>query len=300
VRLSVKRVDLQDHIQDHIYELVVRCCTGISQDVKRIIENALEKESNPTARSMMQAMLDNVQLAQEKNKPFCQSPGFPTVYVTFGDGVQLGNIKELFAEALVMATKNGYMRPSMVHPLTRRNPGDNSGERVPNFEFDYAPGREFLDIVLSFKGCGAELGNAMRVFTPAQLGKDYSGLKRFVLETVIKAGGVPCPPVGLGIGIGGQMDVACKLSRRAISIRRWDDSNPDSLYSGLESELLQAVNSLGIGPAGTGGDTTALAVKIEGSATHTAIAPVAINFHCWAARRAGIRIYPDGKREEIL
>ena len=89
------------------------------------------------------------------------------------------------------------MRPSMVHPLTRKNPGDNSGERVPNFEFDYIPEQEFLDIILSFKGCGAELGNAMKVFTTAQLGKDYSGLKRFVLETVTKAGGVPCPPIAV-------------------------------------------------------------------------------------------------------
>ena len=287
-------------LYSEIYDLVVKCCRDISPDVKRIIENAIEKESSPTARSMMQAMLDDVKLAQEKDKPLCQSPGFPAVYITFGDKVRPGNIKELFAKALVTATKNGYMRPSMVHPLTRKNPGDNSGERVPNFEFDYIPEQEFLDIILSFKGCGAELGNAMKVFTTAQLGKDYSGLKRFVLETVTKAGGVPCPPIALGIGIGGQMDVACRLSRRAVSTRRWDDTNPDCLYASLESELLQAINRLGIGPAGTGGDTTALAVKIEGSATHTAIAPVAINFHCWTARRAGIRIYPDGKREEIL
>jgi fumarate hydratase subunit alpha len=283
-----------------VYNLVIKCCTDISPDVKRIMKNALEKESNSTAKSMMQAMLDNVKLAQEKDKPLCQSPGFPTVYITFGDGVRPGNIKELFAKAFVEATRNGYMRPSMVHPLTRQNPGDNSGDGVPNFEFDYIPEQEFLEIILSFKGCGAELGNAMKIFTPAQLGKDYSGLKRFVLETVIKAGGVPCPPIGLGIGIGGQMDVACKLSRRAISTQGWDDSNSDSLYASLESELLQAINRLGIGPAGTGGDTTALAVRIAGSATHTAIAPVAISFHCWAARRAGIRIYPDGKREKIL
>lgn len=288
------------NLYNDIYDLVVKSCTNISPDVKKIIENAIEKESNPAARSMMQAMLDDLVLAKEKDKPLCQSPGFPVVYITFGDKVRPGNIKEVFGEALVTATKRGYMRPSMVHPLTRHNPGDNSGVRVPNFEFDYVPEQEFLDIILSFKGCGAELGNAMKVFTTAQLGKNYSGLKRFVLETVTKAGGIPCPPIALGIGIGGQMDVACRLSRRAVSTRRWDDTHPDSLYASLESELLQAINQLGIGPAGTGGDTTALAVKIEDSYTHTAIAPVAINFHCWTARRAGIRIYPDGKKEEIL
>lgn len=163
-------MEAQDLYHD-IYHLVVKCCTNISPDVLKLIENAIEKESSPAARSMMQAMLDDVDLAKEKNKPLCQSPGFPVVYVTFGDKIRPGNIKEVFGRALVNATKNGYMRPSMVHPLTRKNPGDNSGVRVPNFEFDYVPEQEFLDIILSFKGCGAELGNAMKVFTTAQLGK---------------------------------------------------------------------------------------------------------------------------------
>jgi len=290
----------QKMLFDEVRELVTRSCLTISPDAQKLLEQALSKETNETAQSMLKTMLENLKLAQEKNKPVCQSPGFPTVYISFGNTTLPGNIKEAFQTALVEATKAGLMRPSIVHPLTRKNSGDNSGPGVPNFEFDYVPEQEFLDITLSFKGCGAELGNAMKIFTTAQLGKDYSGLKRFVLETVTKAGGVPCPPIGLGIGIGGQMDVACRLSRRGISTRRWDDSNPDSLYASLESELLQAINRLGIGPAGTGGDTTALAVKIEGASTHTAIAPVAISFHCWTARRAGIRLYPDGKREEIL
>ena len=159
-----------------------------------------------------------------------------------------------------------------------------------------------MDFIISFKGCGADLGNAMKIFTTAnlKLNQDFAGLKRFVLETAINAGGKPCPPFGIGIGIGGQMDVASKLSREAISTRKWDDTNPDPLLARLEDELRDNINSLGLGAAGTGGDTVCLAVKIGRAATHTAIDPVAINFHCWVARRAGIRIYNDGRIEKLL
>ena len=143
------------------------------------------------------------------------------------------------------------------------------------------------------------MGNALQIMTPAKLGKNLTGMKRFILETAIKAGGKPCPPFGIGIGIGGQMDICSKLSRKAISTRRWDDVNQDPELAALERELKDAINSLGLGAAGTGGDTVCLAVKIERAHTHTAIAPVAINFHCWVARRAGIRIY-DGRVEKLL
>jgi fumarate hydratase subunit alpha len=287
-------------LQKEVRELVFRSATNISADVKGLLEKALEKESNDTAKSMLSAMLENVELANEKNMPVCQSPGFPTIYISFGNHSLPGNIKDMFKEAIVQCTKEGLLRPSMVHTLTRKNSGDNSGDGVPNFEFDYNPDQDYLEMIISFKGCGAELANELRIFTTPMLGKDLSGLKRFILETVIKAGGKPCPPYGIGIGLGGQMDVAAKLSRKAISIRKWDDENKDELYANLEKELLQDINALGIGAAGTGGDTVALAVKIEGAYTHTAIAPVAINFHCWVARRAGLRIYTDGRKEIIF
>ena len=159
---------------------------------------------------------------------------------------------------------------------------------------------------MSAKGCGAELPNVAKILTPATLGKDYKGLKQLVLDTVtgargqVGAHGYPCPPFSLGIGLGGQMDVAAKLSREAISTRNWLDHNPDPLFDELEQELLADINKLGNGPAGIGGDTSALAVKIGWASTHTAILPVVINFHCWVARRFGIRFYPDGHTEELF
>jgi len=287
-------------LYSEIYDLVIDSCTGVSPDCLALMRQALERETNQTARSLLQAMLENVELAGKLRKPVCQSPGFPTVYISFGDNFELPNIKDIWSRAITDATMDGFLRPSMVHPLTRENSGDNSGVGVPNFEFDYIPGQEYIEMVISFKGCGAELGNRMKIMTTAMLGKNYSGFKRLVLETVKDAGGKPCPPFAVGIGVGGQMDVAAKLSRRAVSTRDWRDVNPDPMLQDLEEELLEKINLLGIGPAGIGGDTTALAVKIGLSFTHTAILPVAINFHCWPARRGGFRIYPDGSKEVLF
>lgn len=290
-------------LYEEIYNLIVNTCINISVDAKELLQKTLAKETNNTAKSMLQAMLDNVAKAKKKNMPVCQSPGYPTVYISFGENVsfsQMRNIKEIYKEAMIEATKHGYLRPSIVHPLTRKNPGDNSGIGVPNFEFFFKPEQEYVEQIISFKGCGAELGNAMKIMTTAQLGKDYSGFKKFVLETTLAAGGKPCPPYVIGIGIGGQMDVACKLARQAVSIRDWRDSNPDPMIKELETELCEKINSLKIGAAGTGGDTSCLAVKIEMVSTHTAILPVAISFHCWVARRGGLRFYPEGKKEILF
>ena len=285
-----------------IHDAVIRSVTEISADAKALVRAALDRETNPTAVSMLSSMLENLDIAKNQDKAVCQSPGYPTTWVTYGDGNFPSFVKDVIGEAVAEATKKGYLRPSIVDPLTRHNPGNNTGEGVPNIEYEYIPGQEYVDFVISFKGCGAELGNAMKIFTTAnlKLDKDFAGLKRFVLETAINAGGKPCPPFGIGIGIGGQMDIASKLSRKAISTRNWSDTNPDPLLARLEEELRDNINSLGLGADGTGGDTVCLAVKIATAATHTAIAPVAINFHCWVARRAGIRIYNDGRVEKLL
>lgn len=283
-----------------VHDTVIRAVTEISSDVRGLLQEALDRESNATARSMLGSMLENVDIAKKADKGVCQSPGYPTTWISFGDGNFPHNATPAIAAAVAEATQKGYLRPSMVDPLTRQNSGNNTGKGVPNIEYEYVPGQKYVDFIISFKGCGAELGNAMQIMTPAKLGKDLVGLKRFVVETAILAGGKPCPPFGIGIGIGGQMDICSKLSRKAISTRPWDDVNPDPQLAALETELKDTINSLGLGAAGTGGDTVCLAVKMERAHTHTAIAPVAINFHCWVARRAGFRLYDDGRIEKLL
>jgi fumarate hydratase subunit alpha len=291
---------IETKFAEAFYESLVRGVTGISPDVLQLMEEALAEEKSPPARAMLEAMLMNVQLAQKLRKGVCQSPGIPCIYVRCGPGLAGIDVRKITEEAIMRATREGYLRPSIVHPLTRKNTGDNSGPGIPNFEIELDPGLDYLEAIVSFKGCGPELFNTFKTFTPESLGKNFAGFKRFLLETVINAGGKPCPPIGLGIGIGGQMDGAAKLSRKAISTRKWNDRHPDPELNLLEQDLRNRINQLGIGPGGVGGQTTALTVKIGIAYTHTAICPVAINFHCWVARRFGFKFYADGTMEEIL
>ena len=233
-------------VKSAIHDAVIRAVTEISADVKGLLKDALARETNETAQSMLRSMVDNLSIAKEGDKAVCQSPGYPTTWLSFGDGNLPECAREAVSEAVAEATKKGYLRPSMVDPLTRENSGNNTGKGVPNIEYEYHPGQKYVDFIISFKGCGAELGNAMQIMTTAKLGKNLSGLKRFILETAVNAGGKPCPPYGIGIGIGGQMDIAAKLSRKAISTRRWDDVNPDPELAALEAELKRVCTSVSV------------------------------------------------------
>lgn len=285
-----------------IFDLLHKACTSISPDALHLLKQSAEKETSEEAKTFLQTMLKNVELSAQTDKPLCQSPGYPTVWIRWGEAFQpnLGQLTADITKAVREATLAGYIRPSIVHPLTRSNPGDSSGKGCPNFELQFDKDLPYVEIIMSAKGCGAELPNVAKILTPATLGKNFKGLKQLIMDTALGARGYPCPPFSIGIGIGGQMDVAAKLSREAISTRNWLDNNPDPLFDSLEKEILADLNKLKNGPAGIGGDTTALACKIGWAATHTAICPVVINFHCWTARRFGYRFYPDGRREELF
>ncbi len=290
---------LEKKFASAFYESLVRGVTSISPDILQLLKEARDDET-PQGRSMLEALIQNVELAHNMKRGVCQSPGIPCIYIRSNAELAGINIRKIAAESIVQATKEGYLRPSIVHPLTRKNTGDNSGPGIPNFEMEVDRALDHLEIIVSFKGCGPELFNVFKTFTPESLGRNLEGLKRFLLEAVINAGGKPCPPIGLGVGIGGQMDGAAKLSRMAISTRKWNDRNPDPELDRMEQELKLKINQLGIGPGGVGGKTTALAVKIGLAYTHTAICPVAVNFHCWVGRRFGFRFFADGNTEDIL
>ena len=202
-------------------ELVRISCTRIAPDAMELLREAYTKERNTAAKRMLKAMVLNAELAEAENKPVCQSPGYPVVYTTMGGNIKLeANIQEVFQKAIIEATKAGYLRPSLVHPITRENPGDNSGRGVPDVEIEYMPQADYVEFIISFKGCGAELANVLKVLTPAQVSKQGEGIKKLILKSVVDAGGVPCPPVAIGVGIGGQIHYAAKLSRRAVSVRK--------------------------------------------------------------------------------
>jgi fumarate hydratase subunit alpha len=285
---------------DLCHSVLKRAATGISDDCAKLLRDAYERERLDSAREMIATMIKNAEMARSMGRSVCQSPGYPAAYVKLGSEFTLNcDVKKVLSNVISSITKEGYLRPSMVHPISRKNTGDNSGVNVPSVEVDLDHKSEFLEVILSLKGCGAELFGAAKVFTPAQIGQGGAGVKRFILETIINASGGPCPPTAIGVGIGGQIHQAASLSRRAVSTRRWDDLNPDPEFAAWESELLSTANMLGIGPSGIGGDTTALAVKVEYAYTHTAILPVVVNFHCWVARRARGRIYKDGSVEVL-
>ena len=215
----------------------------------------------------------------------------PIFYVALGTEAKVqGDLEEAIKNAVVRATKEVPLRPNVVHPLTRENPGTNVGEGMPYINYSLLPGEGYVELTAFPKGVGSENMSAMAMLKPVE---GVAGVKRFVLDTVVKAGAQPCPPTIVGVGIGGSADIAMKLSKRAL-LRPLDRRHPEELIANLERGLLEAINSTGIGPMGLGGRTTSLAVNIEYAYTHTGGLQVGVNIQCWAARRATARVHSDG------
>jgi len=276
------------------YEMVERvtvnllhmAVTSLPSDVIDALERARDVESNQVARTQLDAILENVGMARESAVPLCQDTGIPLFFISGGVGQPLD---EQIRRGVERATGEVPLRPNVVHPLTRGNPGNNVGHGLPHVH--YAPtDEEYIEITVLPKGAGSENMSSLRMLSPTD---GVRGIKQFVLETVVRAGGRPCPPTIVGVGIGGSADIAPLLAKRAI-LRRIDDRSDDPLLEDLEMSLTEALNATGIGPMGLGGDTTVLAVKACAAHCHTASLPVAVSMQCWAARRASARIYPDG------
>ncbi|MDD1653584.1 MAG: fumarate hydratase [Methanomicrobiales archaeon] len=246
---------------------------SLPMDVTAALERARSRERNPVARGELDQILANVALAASRKAPLCQDTGIPIVYMTLpADLPCTVHLHRAVEEGVRRATREVPLRPNVVDPLTRKNTGDNTGAGIPAIHV--RPGDEFRITVLP-KGAGAE--NVSRIGMLLPTGAD--AIPRFVAETVLLAGGRPCPPVILGVGIGGTFDLAAALAKEALLL-------PIDTMDPFEQELCDAVNTLGIGPMGLGGETTALAVKVRTASCHTASLPVAVNVQCWAARRA--------------
>jgi len=242
-------------------------------DVTSAIMQAFAREKNPVAKKELENILENIRRAEERSVPLCQDTGIPVVYLTVPPEVPFcDDLCDGIREGIRMATDRVPLRPNVVDPITRENSGINTGERMPGIHV--RPGRE-LSVTVLPKGAGAE--NMSRITMLLPTGRHLIG--KFVAETVLLAGGRPCPPVILGVGIGGSFDQAASMAKEALLLQvdRMD------LF---EQQLCDTVNRLGIGPMGLGGDTTALAVKVKKAGCHTASLPVAVNVQCWASRRA--------------
>ena len=249
----------------------------LPSDVLAALTRAATAERDEIARSELATILENIALAEERQVPICQDTGVPVVYITLPPAIPLtSEIFDGVREGVRRATAAVPLRPNVVDPITRRNTGDNTGVGMPAVHV--TPGERFTVTVLP-KGAGSENASRIGMLLPSQAGD----IPEFVAETMLIAGGRPCPPVILGVGIGGTFDTVAALAKEALLL-------PVDTMDDYEQAICDAVNALGIGPMGLGGDTTALAVKVKRADCHTASLPVAVNVQCWACRRATVEV----------
>lgn len=272
-------------IKDAVYELYKKAAIVLGNDVKKALEDALKVEDNELARLNIEAILKNIKLAEEKQIPMCQDTGLPVIFVKMGN-VEVENLRAGIEEGIEKATKEIPIRPNIVDPITRENTNINVGDYIPPIDIELID-EDYLEITILPKGFGSENNNAMKMALPAE---GIQGIKDFVVESVLKAKGKPCPPTVIGVGIGGTSDLCLKLGKKAL-LGEVGKRNPDSEIAKLELEILEEINKSGIGPMGLGGKTTTLDVKILKAHTHTAGLPVGVCVQCWADRHATTKIY---------
>lgn len=288
-------MEILPFIEDVAVNLLRLAVIELPQDVKQALEQAYHRERNSLGKVQLKAMLDNIKMAEEMGVPICQDTGLINFYLRANSSFpSLAKIEGVLQRAVKRATAEIPLRPNAVDPFAQKNTGDNVGMRIPYIHWDISNGN-YLDITAFPKGGGSENACALKMMTP---GEGLDGVKSFVLETVIKAGGMPCPPTIIGVGIGGGADIAMKLAKMAL-LKPINESHQEERIAELEKALYEAVNSTGIGPMGLGGDSTTLDVKINYAHRHPASYPVAVAFQCWAARKSAARIYPDGKVEYL-
>lgn len=267
-------------IEDTVARLCIEANLRLPPDVINAIERAEKAEPWGGAKRILSLLGDNVRIASEKTLPVCQDTGMACVFVELGQDVHIdGDFEEAVNNGVRRGYGEGYLRKSVVcDPLRRVNTGDNT----PALLTVKLTRGDKMRITVMPKGFGSENMSALKMLKPAD---GVEGVKSFVLDTVEKAGANPCPPIIVGVGIGGSFDKAACLAKHAL-LRPVNEPNPDEYYAALERELLDKINALGIGPQGFGGKTTALAVLIEAMPTHVAGLPVAVNISCHATRRA--------------
>lgn len=275
---EIKASDITKLVQ----RLFVEANYTLPPDLAGLIEDASQNEPDPLGKQILCRLCENLKAAKVYNVPICQDTGLAVVFVELGQDVHItgGNFEEAINAGVRAAYLGGYLRCSVVgDPLfSRKNTNDNTPAVIHT---RIVPGNK-LRIIAAPKGFGSENKSAIKMFTPAATARDVSG---FVVETVQKAGGDPCPPIVVGVGIGGTFESAALDAKRALTLPA-DYRNPDERYAALEEELLERINSTGIGPQGFGGRTTALAVKIIARPTHIAGLPVAVNIGCHVTRHA--------------
>lgn len=266
------------HIEDTIYALFMSACCEIGEDVLSLLEKNLQTEESPFGREVLRQLIENDRLAAQRKMPICQDTGMAVIFMDVGQDVHLtgGDVNEAIENGVRRAYRDGCFRASVLSPLTRINTKDNTPAIVHT---RIVPG-ERVTLTAAPKGFGSENMSRLWMLTPSQ---GVEGVKNAIVETVRLAGGNPCPPVVVGVGIGGTAERAMLMAKHSLT-RECGVPSDDPMLADMERELLERINNLGIGPQGLGGRTTALAVHIEQMPTHIAGLPVAVNMQCHAAR----------------
>ena len=271
-------------IADTVATLCIQANTQLPADVKAALDAAQAAEPWPLAKTTLGLLQKNLVVAAEQNLPICQDTGMACVFIELGQQVQIeGDLEQAINEGVRRGYGEGYLRKSITgDPLKRCNTDDNT----PAFlSLHLVPGDE-VKITVAPKGAGSENMSRLAMLKPAD---GVEGVKNFILDTVRQAGSNPCPPIVLGVGIGGSFDKCAYLAKKAL-LRPLDEPNADPYYAALERQLLDEINTMGIGPQGFGGKTTCLGVSIEKMATHVACLPVAVNISCHVTRRASAKL----------
>jgi fumarate hydratase subunit alpha len=271
-----------DEIRDNVAQICLEAAYNLSEDVITAFDRAVEIETAPGAKEIIELLKENARIAKDEHIPICQDTGIAIFFVEIGQDLRIRNgfIVDAINEGVRKGYKEGYLRKSVVDPITRKNTGDNTPAIIYT---ELVPGDK-LKISFMPKGAGSENMSAIRMLRPTE---GVEGIRTFVLECVQKAGANPCPPVVVGVGIGGSFEKAALLAKKSL-LRPVGSPNPKLELASLEETLLKAVNKTGIGPEGFGGKVTAMAVHVECFPCHIASLPVAVNINCHAARHKTI------------
>jgi fumarate hydratase subunit alpha len=284
------KVDLRQ-VEEAAKELYIRALKQLPPDVKQGLDVLAARETDAGAKRMLGTMLRNITIAESTDNLLCQDTGIPIYNVWIGRGVEVDGValKDALRRGCERATREHPLRSSVVHPLTRKNQHTSTGRGVPVIHIDFTD-EEALVIEMIPKGSGSENNSWLRMAVPAD---GVDAVKTFVIDCVLEAGGKTCPPTIVGVGIGGTSDLCVHLAKVAAT-RPLGTHCADPEGARLEPELTAAVNALGVGPQGLGGDATSFAVHVETAATHITMNPVAVNMQCHSARRARATFRPSG------
>jgi fumarate hydratase subunit alpha len=271
-----------DTVVSAVFDILKKAETMLPDDVVNSLKMAVTDETSTVAKEQLEAILKNIEIAGNTKVPICQDTGILIFFVELGRKAVLDfSLEDAILEGVRVATESIPLRPNAVDPINRNNSGNNIGKGIPDINYELTEGSN-IKITVAPKGAGSENMSAIKMLNPTE--KDR--IRNFVLETVLNAGGKPCPPIIVGVGIGGSFDKAARIAKSAL-LKNVDDMIEEEL------NLLEDINSLGIGPMGLGGKTTALAVHIKKAHCHTASLPVAVNIQCWANRHASVTLGDD-------